>query len=319
MSVADHNRILVIKLGALGDFILATGPFKAIRVHHPDAQITLLTGRAYADMGRATGWFDQVWVDERPRWTQPLGWLRLRRRLAGGRFDRVYDLQTADRSALYYRLFPSRQKPEWSGVAAGCSHPHANPARDHMHTLDRQAEQLAMAGIDSTPGTDLDWLDADVGHVAPPGPFALLVPGGAAHRPAKRWPVARYQDLARRLIAAGVTPVLLGTAEEADLAGEIAAAAAGSLDLAGQTGFGDIAALARRAAVGVGNDTGPMHIIAACDCRSVVLFSHDSDPALCAPRGRDVRIHRTADLRDIGVDRVLGDAMAGVDSPPPIP
>jgi hypothetical protein len=36
-------RILVIKLSALGDFIQATGPMKAIRTHHPDARITLLT------------------------------------------------------------------------------------------------------------------------------------------------------------------------------------------------------------------------------------------------------------------------------------
>ncbi|HAK62204.1 MAG TPA: ADP-heptose--LPS heptosyltransferase, partial [Alphaproteobacteria bacterium] len=37
------QRILVIKLGALGDFILAMGPFKAIRHHHAGAHITLLT------------------------------------------------------------------------------------------------------------------------------------------------------------------------------------------------------------------------------------------------------------------------------------
>jgi len=52
------ERILVIKLGALGDFVQALGPFAAIRAHHPAADIVLLTTRPYADLGRASGYFD---------------------------------------------------------------------------------------------------------------------------------------------------------------------------------------------------------------------------------------------------------------------
>ncbi len=46
-------RILVIKLGALGDFVQALGPAAAIRRHHRDAEITLLTTAPYAELGRA--------------------------------------------------------------------------------------------------------------------------------------------------------------------------------------------------------------------------------------------------------------------------
>jgi ADP-heptose:LPS heptosyltransferase len=55
----------------------------------------------------------------------------------------------------------------------------------------------------------------------------------------------------------------------------------------------------------VGNDTGPMHLIATAGCRSVVLFSSASDPALTAPRGRAVTILREARLEDLSVDRVM--------------
>ncbi|HZT52668.1 MAG TPA: ADP-heptose--LPS heptosyltransferase, partial [Stellaceae bacterium] len=44
---ADFARILVIKLGALGDFVQAMGPAAAIRAHHPRAEITLLTAAPY--------------------------------------------------------------------------------------------------------------------------------------------------------------------------------------------------------------------------------------------------------------------------------
>ena len=59
-------RLLVIKLGALGDFVLATGAFAAIRNAHPDDQITLLTTAPYAEIAEASRYFDEVWIDERP-------------------------------------------------------------------------------------------------------------------------------------------------------------------------------------------------------------------------------------------------------------
>jgi len=76
---------------------------------------------------------------QRPGFLDPVGLWRLRRRLRPGRFDTVYDLQTSDRSRFDHRLMG---RPAWAGIARGASLPHANPARDTRHTLDRQAEQL---------------------------------------------------------------------------------------------------------------------------------------------------------------------------------
>ncbi|HER26505.1 MAG TPA: ADP-heptose--LPS heptosyltransferase, partial [Rhodospirillales bacterium] len=182
------DRILIIKLAALGDVVQALGPFAAIRAHHRDARVVLLTTAPYQDLARATGLFDDIWLDERPRGGDLAGWMRLRAALRAGQFDRVYDLQTSDRSSFYLRLFWPGPRPRWSGIAKGCSHPHANPLRDTLHTLDRQAEQLAMAGIETVPqpGTALtgnDFQAASPEFLSNLGlrpPFALLIPGGAA-------------------------------------------------------------------------------------------------------------------------------------------
>ena len=302
MTVAP-SRILVIKLGALGDFVQALGPFAAIRRHHAGDHVTLLTTEPFVEIAEAGGWFDEVWIDDRPALGTPGKWLALRRRLRGAGFRRVYDLQTSDRSALYYRLFRPGPSPEWSGVARGCSHPHDNPRRDFMHTIDRQAEQLRMAGIADVPPADLSWVEADAARFALSEPYALLVPGGAAHRPAKRWPADRYGALARRLADTGVRPALLGIRDEGAVLDAVAAAP-GALSLAGRTGVLDIAALARGAACAVGNDTGPMHLIAVAGCPSVVLFSEESDPALCAPRGAAVTILSRERLAEIDVGEV---------------
>ena len=298
-----RRRILVIKLGALGDFVLAAGPFAAIRAAHPEDEIVLLTTAPFAELGRACGLFDDVWVDERPSRINLIGIQRLRRKLRGGRFTRVYDLQTSGRSSWYFRLMRGFLRPQWSGIAFGCSHPHANPKRNRMHTIERQADQLAMAGIAETPFPDLSWLTSNVDRFGLPDRFALLVPGGAAHRPEKRWPAAAYRDLARGLAADGVLPVVLGGPDERILAEEIADGS-GAKSLAGETSFGDIAELARRAAGAVGNDTGPMHIAALSGCPCVVLFSRASDPSITAPRGAAVQVLQRENLADLGVSEV---------------
>lgn len=293
--------ILVIKLGALGDFVQALGPFAAIREHHRDQKIVLLTTSPFVELAEASGCFDDIIAEGRPAWSQIGDILRLRRRLRGLAPARVYDLQTSGRSSTYFRLF-GQPKPEWSGIAPGCSHPHANPKRDFMHTIERQAEQLAMAGITVASTADERWLDADTTGFDLPERYILLAPGGAPHRPDKRW--SRYGEFARHLQDRGLTPVLLGTGAERDVIAEVLSHCPQALNLGGRTSLMEIAGLARRAAGAVGNDTGPMHLIARTGCPSLVLYSAASDPALCAQRGPTVEILRKPSLAALHIEEV---------------
>jgi len=301
------ERVLVIRLGALGNMVLSLGPFDAIRRYHCQAAITLLTTAPYAEWMASSPHFDRLWADGRPAWWDAPGWFRLRRQLLAGRFDRVYDLQTSARSSRYFHLFPRSARPQWSGIAPGCSHPDCDPARDHLHDIERQAGQLRQAGIPEVPDADLSWSGGDITRFGLPASIALLVPGSSAHRLAKRWPARHYGALARALATRGLAPVVLGSAAERGLAGEIAEHVP-VLDLTGQTDFGQLASLARAAKLAVGNDTGPMHLIAAAGCPSLVLFSRASDPALCAPRGRRVAVLHHHDLAGLAVDEVLASA-----------
>lgn len=297
------DRILVIKLGALGNIVLSLGPFAAIRRYHPDAEITLLTTRPYAAWLSGAPYFDRVWIDTRAAWWDVPGWWALRRRLVTPAFMRVYDLQTSARSNWYYRLFP-RPRPSWSGIAPGCSHPDRAPDRDRLHDFDRQANQLRQAGIPDVPPADLSWTVGDLSRFLLPASFALLVPGSSAHRPGKRWPARCYAALATELASRGLIPVVLGSAAEKPLAQAILPPT-GGIDLTGRTDLGDLASLARSAKLAIGNDTGPMHLIASVGCPSVVLFSGESEPALCAPRGPAVRVLRRPSLTELPVTEVL--------------
>ena len=314
------QRILVIKLAALGDFVLATGPMRRIRAAHPQAQVTLLTTPPYADLGRVLGVFDAVWAEPRSR--SPLAWLKLARRLRAGRFERVYDLQTSDRSNALRLMFWPRF-PQWSGIAPGASHPHRNPHRDGMHTLERQAEQLRDAEIwpdapiapGSAPPPDLSNL-ADVDTLQRLGvaaPYALLMPGASPRRPGKRWPLERFAALATRLADTELTPLIVGGPAEAADADVIVAAEPRAMSLAGLTSFAEVAALAALARVVVGNDTGPVHLAAATGAPTLVLFGPESDPALCAPRGLRVEVLAGERMEALGLETVAARALSLAD------
>jgi ADP-heptose:LPS heptosyltransferase len=296
-----RQNILVVKLGAFGNIILSLAAFAAIRQHHAGARISVLTSGTYADWLRTFPYFDDVIVDPRPRWWDLPGLHRLGRRLADRHFDRVYDLQTSARSSRYFHLLPVKHRPEWSGITFGCALPDRDPRRNVLHDTERQQGQLRQAGISVFPPADLSWCRGDIARFDLPADFALLVPGSSPDRLAKRWPAAHYQSLAERLAQRGIRSVVVGSAPEKGLAANIPAA----IDLIGQTSFGDIADLARAARFAVGNDTGPMHLIATAGCAAITLFSNDSNPSQCAPRGRWTRILQQSDLADLPVETVL--------------
>ena len=314
MSPRKVEKILVIKLSALGDFVLALAAMKKIREAHRKAHITLLTTPPFVPLGKICPYFNAVESDGRPE--NFAQWMALRRRVRASGFDRVYDLQTSSHSnRIFQALRPN--PPAWSGIALGCSLPHRNPHRDTMHTLERQADQLMYAGIwpdaptepGSAPPPELSWIWKDQPPERPvpggvkPRPYVMFVPGGSAHRPEKRWPVEKYAELARILYSKGMDIVIIGGPQETPLAHAIQREAPRTRDLTGRTDFARIAMLGAKAALAVGNDTGPLHLAAAAGAPTLVLFSSASDPALSAPRGK-VAVMRAERLSDMPVATV---------------
>ena len=271
-----------------------------------------MTTPPFRALGQAMPWVDGVRLDERPPWWDLPALGRTRRALLG--FDFVYDLQTSRRSSRYFRL---AGRPPWSGIARGCSHPHANPQRDRMHTIERQREQLQVAGISTFPTPALDWLVGLGGERGLRRPYALVIPGGAGVGSPKRWPVRNYARLASMLDARGLLPVVIGGKAEAELGQAIARACPAAVDLTGSTSVPDIAALARDAAFAVGNDTGPLQLAAKAGARTVALFSAASVIAEAAPRGPQgewVTVIQEPDLERLSVERVMAAIAQGSNS-----
>jgi len=316
------KRILVIKFGALGDFAQVFHAFTVIRAAHPEAELTLLTTLPYERLAAASGLFERIETDGRPK--SRSAWWRMVRRLRRARYDRVYDLHTSSGSTrLWWALLP--KPPEWSGIARFGSHPQRRRDRNQMHNLDRMADQLHVAGIGpaygegQAPPSDLTFAvraaraNAEAlgfGSVAArfglQPPFALLVPGASASRPEKLWPAERYGEVAAALNRRGVGAAILGGPDQQALADRIREIAPGAVDLTGaKTDQLDFAGLGAEALLCVGGDTGPVHMATYAGAPGAMLLStRVSNPGHVGPRTGIAKIARP-DLADVPVAEVL--------------
>ena len=353
------RRVLVIKLGAMGDFMQALGAMRVVRATHPSARITLLTTEPFEAFAKACPYFDIVEADGRPRDIK--GRTDLIRRLRAANYDMVYDFQNNDRTAQYF-VGLTGKKPFWSGAAKGASHQHINPERAEMHNFDRLAEQLVHAGLGPKPPGDptgwfigqdltpsLDWVRPafrDPPRFQPAffglnGPYVLIIPGSSAEHLEKRWPVDRFISLSSWFADGGVTPVIVGGKAEGDISAQIQRREPRAKSIVGRTDLFQLATLCERALMAIGGDTGPMHLAAAARAPGVCLFAQEWNEEMAldlqsvwnpktrlgraAPRGGPMILLHAPALEQIGLDDVkraacaLGILPAGMAPPRPAP
>jgi ADP-heptose:LPS heptosyltransferase len=321
---ADIERVLVIVLGSLGEAVLATAPMKALRAFHNKAQITVLTSPNNVRFFEKSPWVDRI--DARWPLKKPLDKVKFNWALRNERYGMIYDLtNNADSEAIFKAMNPF--PPNWSGDAAGCSHPHVDRSRLTLHRLDRHADQMMVCGIGPKEGyapglaplPDLDWVrDAlsDPTKATPARygisePFALLAPEGTPDEPSKIWPTARYGELANVLLDHNVLPVIVGSPAALTMALEIRAIAPKALDMVARLDMFSFIEIARLAALAVGTE-GDLAIMAAAAGAPTLAIINPNEVSVrkAAPRGVATVGLAARNFETIGVKQVLATARA---------
>ena len=298
------ERILVIRLGALGDLILCFQAFHEIRAANPQAEIALLTMPAFQEFAASMPWFDRVIMDERPPLSDIKACLELVRRVRDFAPTRVYDLQGKLRQNLLFYALGGPRACEWSGAARMCSHPRLWPPQDGMHFTDFIAAQLRFAGVPEQPLVDLDWLQAPVEGGTVPERFVVVVPSCAVGREYKRWPVRYYAELIQRLRRDGIEAIIVGTRADHGLAMTMRGFAPHLIDATGKTTLPQLASLMRQSLAVIGNDTGPTHLAAAAGAKTLALMSGKVNPVWSAPKGPFVTWLQGEPMSMLSVDKV---------------
>lgn len=300
-----RKRVLVIRLGALGDIVLHMAAFASIRAHHPDAEIVFQTKSAFAVLGLMMPWFDRVILDDRPKAWQIGKWIKLVREVRACAPEIVYDFHGKTRQSILFHL---AGRPKWSGAIKGSTF--GRPSRkEGMHCTDVIEAQLEAAGVPYNPDPNLSWLDDAMKDFDLPENFAVIIPGCSPQHPHKRWPADSYAELAQKLAVQGIATIAVGGKDDQSAVDCIRALAPDVMDLCGKTNLKQLAALARRAKIVIGNDTGPTHIAAVVGAPTIGLMSEKVDPVWSAPKGPRASWLQGKPIASLSVDEVYNRAV----------
>ena len=273
-------RILFITATRIGDAVLSTGVLAHLIERYPEARFQIAAGPLAAPLFEAVPGLEQLIVVEKRR----LGahWFTLLARVVGTRWRLVVDLR---RSALAYLLWTQARRVVGKGD----------------QRLSRVRELGRLFELDPPPAPRL-WTaprhESAADRLVPRGlPLLALAP--AANWRAKTWRAERFAELAGRLTAPeGLLPgahvAVLAAAHERQQVMPVLAAvpAMRRIDLVGTVDLLTAAAVLRRAALFVGNDTGLMHLAAAAGAPTLGLFG-PSPVERFAPWGERTAVART--------------------------
>jgi len=266
-------NILIIKLGALGDIVMATSLIAAIQRAHENDDIHLLTTAPFTSI--FTGWPDlRVTAHPRRGLRNTLQTLRWVRQLHCGR---IYDLQGNDRTAVVCAFSGSKERVGNHPRFPYTHHPMTRWTGQN-HIFERMTEVLRAGGVEGVdPLPYLPLGDGDRATVnawlteqaLPERGFVVLHAHASKARPEKKWPY--FEALGRRLIEHGLVPVWIGGPNDA-AENQRLCAAAGGIDATAAFALPALAELARHARFAVANDSGPMHVLAAASIPVFGLF-----------------------------------------------
>jgi heptosyltransferase-2 len=290
LNAARHPRLLVLRGGALGDFIVTLPALAALRRRWPDAYIELVGYPHIAELARIGGLVDRI------------------ASLHGAGIARFFGLRPAfpDEQRAYIRSFDLifnyfhdpdetvRTNLETAGARQVIS---GSPIVRDRHAVDhllKPLESLAIYEAGAAPALKWPADERAEGRARlealAPGVTWILHPGSGS--PKKNWPIGHFIEAARRLRADGRAVVfLLGEADEQPR--EALARNAPEFPRLEGLSVREAAQTLSAASGYLGNDSGITHLAAALGVRTVALFG-PSDPARWAPRGEHVNVLRAA-------------------------
>jgi lipopolysaccharide heptosyltransferase I len=305
----NFQRVLIVRLGAMGDIIHTLPAAVALRQAFPHAVLGWVVEERWAELlctlptarsgprSRQRPLVDRMHVVNTAKWRKaPLSihtWQEIGAVLSDLRaqhYEVAVDFQGAARSALISR---------WSRapVIYGVAQPRENIASMFYtrqviargaHVVEQNlslAEAVAGCSLEP-PKVEFPWDEAAEQEcerrLGDHGKDIVIMNPGAGWG-AKRWPVERYGEVARQLTKDGLRPLINSGPGEDDLVKAVEAASNGTAESI-ECSLTELIALSRRARLFIGGDTGPLHLAAALVVPVVAIFG-PTDPARNGPYG----------------------------------
>lgn len=278
------SRVLIIRLRSIGDTVLTTPSLFALRRFLPHALIHVLLEDWVAPVLEGSQLIDQVITIPRHSNTARA---RIARELHRNRYDVVYNLHGGTTATFLTRATGAPQRVGFGHYQYARLHNHLAPSpaeiwqRKSLHSAEQQLALLGWTGVPVTdrPPTQLPVTEKSLrlitAKLAPHNldlaqPFALIHPAAALET--KRWPVDNFARITEAVLSRGLAPVAITSPSERPLLDELIRGSSSPVIGFSNLSLPEVAALASRARLFVGNDSGIAHIAAAVGAPCVVVF-----------------------------------------------
>lgn len=287
-SQEAENKILIIRLDAIGDFILWLDSAQHFKKIYPDKKIILLGNKVWIDLAKKLPYWDEVWPLDRQKFNRnPLYRLDFLRKVRKAGFGVVIQ-PTYSREFLYgdaiVRISGAREKV---GSIGDCSNirPLEKKISDHFYArlipatpyplmeLKRNAEFMCGLGMSMEAGLpDLSLAIKGVNNPLDISDYYVLFPG--ASWSGRQWQITRFAALADKIYRqSGLTAVVCGSPAEQGLAEALVSHInVPAMNMTGKTNLVNLVVIIKDALFLVGNETSAIHFAAAISRPSFCLL-----------------------------------------------
>ena len=278
------RRVLVVRLRSIGDTVLATPALDSLRRFLPHAQIDIVLEDWVAPVLAGFDAVDNVIKVERG---SARARMQVARRLRAIRYDVAYNLHGGTTATLLVRASGARHRVGYAYYQYAWLYNHRAPlsselwGREKTHSVEQQLALLGWTGVPVTdrPPTRLvvtNEADASVQArlnavgLDASAPFALIHPAAAFD--SKQWATENFARVIADLHARGLPAVAIAAPQEREIVESLRRITSAPLQIFADLSLPEVTALAARARLFVGNDSGIAHIAAAVETPSVVVF-----------------------------------------------
>ncbi|MBU4184914.1 MAG: glycosyltransferase family 9 protein [Proteobacteria bacterium] len=285
------RKILIIKPSSLGDIVHSLPFLDAVKRRFPEAQIHWVVARGLHTFLEDHPLIDRLWIFDKDRWKRFCNLKNTIREIAGffwavksQNFDVSVDLSGLLRSGLIIMASGARYKLGFKESDEGSPlfYTHKIVGGVEIHAIDRYLKIAAFMGCDSDsiryPFAPFPENPAICRNL--PSEYIVMAP--SAGKDANRWPSDRFGQLAAKL---PLPVVVISSSADVPIAQHVLSYSEGNaISIAGQTTLKELIAVIRKARFFISNDTGPMHIAAACEVPVFAIFG-PANPIRTGPYG----------------------------------
>jgi predicted lipopolysaccharide heptosyltransferase III len=281
---AAVGRVLVIRLRSIGDTVLTTPSLFALRRFLPQARIDILLEEWVAPVLEGSDLIDRVITVPREGRSARV---RVARELRAGKYDVVYNLHGGTTATFLTRATGAKHRVGFEHYRYARLHNHIAPSptaiwqRTSLHSVEQQLALIGWSGVPVTdrPATRLALtekaeraISERLGGAGFEENDALALIHPTAAFDTKRWAAEKFARVAEELQTRGLKPIIVVNRDETQIAESLVSQTSAQLIAMNDLSLPEVAALAARARLFIGNDSGIAHIAAAVGTPCVVIF-----------------------------------------------